>query len=94
MKHLFHFIADFESYFRITQDGNVFNIITTGLPSHVLNKQRLLLTIIAMKPRTVGAQAVLYIAMPEGDRNVSIYLFTFLNARKVKRHEMERKPHF
>ncbi|XP_013177838.1 PREDICTED: uncharacterized protein LOC106125270 [Papilio xuthus] len=57
--------GDFKTYFQITQDGDIFNIITTGLPSHVLNEQRLLLTIIATKPRTVGAQAVLYIAMPE-----------------------------
>ncbi|KPJ11412.1 hypothetical protein RR48_15051 [Papilio machaon] len=57
--------GDFKNYFQIKQDGNIFNIITTGLPSHVLNEQRLLLTIIATKPRTVGAQAVLYIALPQ-----------------------------
>ncbi|XP_068630530.1 uncharacterized protein [Battus philenor] len=57
--------GDYENYFQLVQDGAVFKINASSLPSDVLNEKRLLLIISASKPRTVGAHALIYITMPE-----------------------------
>ncbi|CAK1604238.1 unnamed protein product [Parnassius mnemosyne] len=61
----FSLVGEYANYFRIKQEGPLLNIMTTSLPSQVLSEQQLLLIVQVTKPRTVGAHAVVYIAIPE-----------------------------
>ncbi|CAG5040178.1 unnamed protein product [Parnassius apollo] len=65
--------GEYENYFQIKQEGPLLNIITSSLPSQVLNEQQLLLIVQATKPRTVGAHALVYIAIPEDSKENNVF---------------------
>ncbi|KAI8428913.1 hypothetical protein MSG28_007544 [Choristoneura fumiferana] len=61
------FSGEHEDYFELVRNGasSTLRVVGGGLPSNIWSEQRLLLTIVATKPRTVGASTVVSIALPE-----------------------------
>lgn len=66
------FISDYESYFTLTANMNVLTLqlALASLPQQILEDQQILLTVGALKPRTVGAHTAVSISLPTGNQNL------------------------
>ncbi|CAH0407770.1 unnamed protein product [Chilo suppressalis] len=56
--------SDHAQYFSIVPNGPYFELIASNLPPEIYSEGPLLLTIVASKPRTVGANAAISIILP------------------------------
>lgn len=64
-------VSEFVNYFSFSQNVNVVTLqLASSLPQQVIeDEQQILLTIGALKPRTVGAHTAVSISLPRGEQS-------------------------
>ncbi|XP_026328719.1 uncharacterized protein LOC113236766 [Hyposmocoma kahamanoa] len=61
----FELSGEHSDHFEVERNGRYINLVASKLPVEVLIQQHLLLTIIATKPRTLDATAIISVTLPE-----------------------------
>lgn len=71
--NLYIYFVEHKDFFQINDVGAIIRLTSSTIPPELFEERQITLTIEATKPRTVGANAVVIITLPEGKYTPNLF---------------------